>query len=135
MTPVRGLPLKIAAALLLAFSSLAHGQSTEAPKKVQVYFHCDCSDIVGARVGSAFRDKLASSPRYSETTSPKGFDLNVLSMDSDHDHPGNASVFSAVLTIGVTYFVQHWVLQCGLAKVDECAADVLSEIDQQVHSD
>jgi hypothetical protein len=43
------------------------------------------------------------------------------------------TAFSVVITFGPTYFLSHNVMLCGTSKVAECAADILTFLDEQVH--
>ena len=133
-------PMKILACLVLCLSSFAFAQSSP---KTGVKFACICEDAVGARLATAVRDLIAVSPRYKSVADfqigkpPKityNWGIRVVSLDpskSETDAGGRSTVISFVITLGPIYFFQG-VETCGLTKVQDCAEDLIADLDRQV---
>lgn len=78
--------------------------------KFRIYFDCTCGDPIGAKYATAFRDLLASSPRYEEASvsqeKPKAgekygtykWTVSVVSVKADEK--GSSTALSLVLEIG-----------------------------------
>jgi hypothetical protein len=113
---IKGSALRVALALLCAATVPAHGQSTATTPKAAIYFTCTCEETVGSRLATAFRDLLATSPRFSESPTLKSsiYYVHVVSMDPTEGNPGRNTIYSVVLTVGSNYYVKHWVGQCGV---------------------
>ena len=129
-------PVKTAViSVLLCFGVAAYGQSTKKP----VYFQCACTDSVGARVATAVRDLIALSPRYrpvGEFVSGTGdaavwnWGLRCVSIDPSQGDVGQNAVFSVTITIGRVYQTSY-VQVCGTAKIADCAATIMADLDNQ----
>jgi hypothetical protein len=134
----RGHPVKAALLLLLVACSVAcHGQSTNATPKVAIYFDCQCDDPIASQIATAFRDLLATSPRYSESPTVKSsvYHLEVVSMDPSHGLVGHSTVYSVVLKIGQSFYLTQSVRQCSEEVVNGCVARLLSFVDKSIHPD
>lgn len=116
------------------------GQTPQAAKRIPVRFICSCSDPVGHLYATAFRDLLATSPRFVLET---GFDKNggsppappsilvsVVSLDPSHD--GSAAALSEAYFVGVATFLSHTVSWCPRDRVAHCAESTLASVDDQV---
>lgn len=55
-------------------------------------------------------------------------------MDEDHTSPGDATVLSAVLLFGNTFYMTHYVQECGKNRVTSCAQQLLSAVDGTLNS-
>lgn len=108
--------------------------------KIRIMFTCECSDPTGALYATAFRDLLASSPRFRQVfaTEEKGTDgklqsynwqVRVVSLDPSPNDDGQRTVLSSVLLGGGSYFFTQQVQICGRARASECAQATLSFID------
>ena len=65
----------------IAASALAQ---TYPPPKTAVYFYCSCDDQVASQLATAFRDRLATSPRFFQTNDnddKSAWHVRVTSMD------------------------------------------------------
>ncbi len=60
-------------ALCFFLASTAHSQQ---PKRIKVVFVCGCEDQTGKLYAMAFRDLLASSPRFVQTSDSAETDSN-----------------------------------------------------------
>jgi hypothetical protein len=132
-----GIAVKVSALLLFLCCVLpAVGQTN----KIAVAFDCDCTDAVGSRYATAFRDLLAASPRYymvqnAEEKDKNGktvayrWHLKVLSLDPAQNNNGQDSVISAVLLLGDGLYMTQSVQWCPLSQVNSCAASTMSFMD------
>lgn len=130
----------LAVLLLLSTNIPAPGQSK---KKTEMKFDCTCEDPVGSRFATAFRDLIAASPRYTQTTlseepvkiGEKGTRSNwvvsIISLDPNSGS-GAQTAMSVVMTVGDTIFWTHWVQTCGANRVNECASSVFSDVDKEI---
>lgn len=131
--------------LLVCFAGTIVAQQ---PKKTPVYFGCTCADPVGALYATAFRDLLASSPRYIEASEAQpvngrdrtgspiytyNWHVSVVSEDPSIGDTGNSAALSIVILVGDSYFNTQYVQSCPRAKVAQCAADTFSELDAAIH--
>lgn len=150
------IPLKalVLSALLICYSLPGWGQNpvtslpastataigtTSTPKKIGISFSCTCNDSVGASFATAFRDLLATSPRYYEAYTPieklpngKEIDhwqIKVVSLDPKFGPDGSSSIMSVVFLFGDTYFLEQYVQSCGLDRISQCAHGTLSDFD------
>jgi hypothetical protein len=129
----------LALALLLAAPSAFCQQQ----QRIPVYFSCTCSDPVGSLYATAFRDLLATSPRYieggsPETISPDGnkvhrWHLSVVSEDPSVGQTGEGAAISVVFLIGKDLFVTNYVQACHKDLVPQCAAKTMAFLDKEVH--
>jgi len=129
-------------ACLLMLSSVAFGQATQ---RTKVKFNCTCDDAVAARYATAFRDLLAASPRFVETSlaseptregsKAKTYHwvISVLSIDTDNPERGIEIALSVIVTLDDSVF-SHTIQTCGSAAASNCAARTLSEFDKTIHS-
>lgn len=127
-------------ALALVFAACSVGmyaQTTEtALKRLPVYFGCSCPDRVAGQVATAFRDRLASSPRYVEAFDAKSdsvFHVELVSGDPSDSQDHLHTVSSVVVTLGPTYLLSQNVFVCGAEKVDVCASDLMAFLDRTLH--
>jgi hypothetical protein len=130
--------LKTVLALVLSAMSVTafgQGSNSSSPKKIAIFFSCDCDDAVGALMATAFRDMLATSPRFTEAAGVENsaYNLSVVSLDPQRGNPGHLSAFSAVLLIGTSFMVTHSVRTCPQAEANSCAANLLSFVDKNIH--
>ncbi len=124
---------------LISFSYLAHAQA----KKSSLYFDCTCDDAVGRLYATAFRDLLASSPRYqsasvAEVDDEKGnvvrrnWNVKVVSLDPARDAEGQRTVLSVVLIWGDLLYVDSLVQTCNKNNVASCVSDTLADLDNDI---
>ena len=119
--------------------------SALAQAKMNVFFTCQCDDPVGSEFATAFRDLLATSPRFQEVSNPETKDENgkvkslaitVKVVSVDDKSPGStggvATALSTVVLIRDVYFNQQ-VQTCGRNVVKECAAATLAFVDKLMH--
>ncbi len=139
------MPLRMLALLLILSPVLAVAQQTH---RTPIVFTCQCDDPVSDAFATAFRDQLATSPRYIQGYKAEEKDAHgkVTSMlwkvsvigAADGSHQLGASTVvdsmaaSVVLTIGDDVFMTHEVMQCGREKTRECAASLLTFVDKAV---
>lgn len=127
-------------AILLMLTATALSQ----PLKTKVKFDCTCEDPAGRRFATSFRDLLAKSPRYELTPYEqnrvymdkpprKNIVVSVITLDDSVGTPGTTAAISTTLSVG-GYLFGHQLQACGLNRIDECAADLLSYLDSQLNS-
>lgn len=130
--------MKTLALLLCLLSSCAFGQTKP---KTKIKFVCNCDDKVGTLFATAFRDALAKSPRYEETSisqSGSGKDVTYnwvvegISIDLADPPQGNASAFSIVLKLGNILYFDQWVQTCGTQMIDSCVNTLFASIDRDL---
>jgi hypothetical protein len=132
---MKALLLAAMALILSAASTFAHSQTA---KKTTVYFHCNCTDSVGGQLATAFRDQLATSPRFVQTTDrndQNAWHLTVISMDPDKDETSdnhNWTVYADTITMGPVTYITNGIHSCGARRVNDCAATLLSNLDQVI---
>jgi hypothetical protein len=132
----------LALSVLLYLNSHASAQAPPtSPSRIPVAFACQCSDPVGALYATAFRDLLASSPRFVEYPNEMeilngkvhvNWDISVISVDPSVHSVGNSTALSVVLLVGGTAFITQLAQSCPRAEVKNCAADTLSLLDPQI---
>lgn len=129
--------------LLLCLSPYAFGQNQTS--KTPIHFICSCDDSIGARYATAFRDLIASSPRYIEANKAEEYGpdgktiakynwvIDVVSIDTDAPvATGNESALAVVIKVGNTFYWTHWIQICGSAKAAYCASTTLADFDAEV---
>jgi hypothetical protein len=142
--------MKIARATIwltfLIAAATVHSQNPapEPPKKIAVEFTCQCEDEAAASFATAFRDLLASSPRYFETYEPSKdpktgkenyhFHIKAVSIDPATPPDGISTSISVVFLIGDTYYVGQVVQICGRDRSQGCAAAVLAQFDREINN-
>jgi|SRR5579872_4325761 len=136
--------------LLFAVCPIVHSQSTgtaptpATPSRTKLYFTCQCDDDVAARFASAFRDILATSPRYVATDEPSEtvpgaqypqlhWHFVVVSLDISNGS-GSSTALSEVLLLRNGFYMTQWVQGCGREKVADCAQTAFASIDKFVNS-
>lgn len=128
---------------ILGLSMSCSAQSLH--QKIPVHFQCTCSDVVGQLYATAFRDAIATSPRYQEaaTAEEKGekgeetkynWQVRVVSIDPSKESDGNTTALSVVILIGDSVYLSQIVQTCGRNKAAVCAADTFSSLDGAIHS-
>ena len=128
---------------LLGFALPALAQ-TQVPKRTAVKFLCTCSDTTGQAFATAFRDLLATSPRYSETfevseklangkESPN-WQIEAVSLDPSSNYNGVNAVLSTVFLLGDRYYLTQTVQTCPRSRVAACAANTLATLDKYLNS-
>lgn len=127
-------------AFVVLLCSCASGQQ---PIRVPVVFRCTCADTVGALYATAFRDLLASSPRYRETQEAEtpvkladggainsmAWQVSVVSLDPTTSDMGHAAAISFVVLIGDSFYVSHTVRWCPRQQVNSCASASFADLD------
>ena len=134
--------------LFLVLNGLPACLAQHASVKTDVNFDCTCDDSVGRLYATAFRDLIASSPRYSlaSVAEVKGSDgktskynLNIKVVTLDDDASGNrrgsgiSTVISVVLLVGDDPYLDNLVQTCGRDVVASCAASTLAYLDEVTH--
>ena len=108
--------------------------------KQPVYFSCSCSDRVGQLYATAFRDLLATTPRYKAidaAISGTGKDakynlaLRVVSMDPDGSD-STRTVLAVTITLGPIY-LNTLIQRCGKDVIEGCAKDTLASLDEEAN--
>lgn len=128
------------ALLLLCACTPLFSQTSQTKPKTRLVFNCQCTDPVGQLVASAFRDLLATSPRYVEANQAEEKDTNgktttynwklvVVSEDPTNDNSGQSTAMSAVLLLGDSYYMTQSVQSCGMSRASFCAQQMLSVVD------
>jgi hypothetical protein len=123
---------------LLALQS--HAQDTGHRVRIPVKFECNCADEVGQLYATAFRDILASSPRFvsevgfdnsgGSSSGPPSMRVNVVSVDPFND--GQVTAMSIAFILGSTTYLTHVVRWCPKDRANSCAASTFAELDDQV---
>lgn len=127
----------------LGTCAVSHAQATDS--KTPLVFECQCSDAVGEQYATAFRDLVASSPRYRLTSQAtvrdaggKVLSVNwhviAVSLDPSLDHDGRSSVISLVLLIGDDIYVSQDAIWCPARTINEGASRALAFIDGYAYS-
>lgn len=129
------------------FAGRLYAQQSISEKRTPVVFSCSCDDGVGSLYASAFRDALATSPRYQEgyASSVKGPDgkiayrnwkVVVVSIDpnSSETSSGASSALSVVYLLGDDIYMNSSVQICGRDRVKSCATRTLATLDDLIHS-
>lgn len=125
--------------VMLVLSAVGHAQK----KLIPVVFECTCQDQVGELYATAFRDALAKSPRYTETSAAVTKDNNgkpqeynwqirVVSVDPAYA-VGRQTAISVVILLGDSFYMTHSIQTCPEAQVAGCAADTLARFDEVVN--
>jgi hypothetical protein len=111
-------------ALFLCLTPAAALAVTRTP----IVFECSCEDTVGRAFARAFRDVLATSPRYEQAyiaeprdstgkqTGVMLWKVNAVSVDQDVRGTGQSAAISIVLLIGDYMYETHQIETCGSAK-------------------
>jgi hypothetical protein len=132
----------LALTVLLCCSGLAFCQESA---KTRVVFDCQCEDAVGHLYATAFRDVLATSPRYTQTALAESkkadgsalysWHLQAISLDpEDGADAGHSTVLSLVILVGNDTFISHLVQTCGINVVTKCASQTLAYVDDAISS-
>jgi hypothetical protein len=127
--------MRVAFGVLLTALLLA--TPVAAQNKTAISFTCTCNDATGTLFATAFRDLLATSPRYSEETKETkdvyAFRLMVVSLDPTVAKDGYQSVLAVVFVMGSVY-ISEQVQTCGMASTKTCAERTLAFVDQNLNS-
>ena len=124
-------------AVVVLMMSVAVAFSDAQTKKTKVHFVCACSDVVGSKYATAFRDLLATSPRYEATSDfvqGKGSDavwfggVRVVSVDPSVNNSGERTVLAVTFTFGPAY-VDTYVQTCS-TDPKECAQSTFAAMDK-----
>ncbi len=129
----------------LCFLAGAPKAGAQEPKRIKVVFECQCDDDVGRLYATAFRDLLASSPRFVEATNSAEVDSNgaiidfnwkvvVVSIDPSDNKRGDRTAMSVVFLRGNSTFVTSLVQTAGRLRVEDAARSALSHLDSEVHA-
>lgn len=94
-------------------------------------------DLVGQRVVSGLRDKLASSPRYAlgNNETDSFFFANVVTLDPANSNAAQSTVYAVTLTLkninnpSFPLYLTEYVGTCGGARVSECVDNIYSGLD------
>lgn len=132
-----------AALLILCSCPSAFAQAQQAKPRTELVFSCSCSDQAGTLFAAAFRDLLATSPRYIEASQaelkgPDGkqtiynWQLKVVSVDDTSN--GQATAISSVLLLGSSFYMDQYVQVCGRDKAAFCAQQLLALVDSDLNS-
>lgn len=132
--------------LLCILCPTLHSQTSSpgTPVHIPIYFECQCDDDSAARFASAFRDIIATSPRYTmagaaqeqlpgEKYQTPHWHLKVLSLDTTQDNSGAGTALSEVLLIGDNLYITQSIQLCGRNKAVECAQSAFAMLDKHVH--
>lgn len=122
-----------------AVSQSAQGSATPNRNKIGIRFVCECDDMTGQTFATAFRDLLATSPRYYETSAVSGIypdgkertnlQVKVVSVDITQDNSESSSAIAAVFLIGDTVYLTQIVARFGRHHASEEASVMLSSLD------
>jgi hypothetical protein len=123
----------VVTAMLLFASPLLAQQNT--PKNFRIIFTCTCGDATGRAFASAFRERIAATPRYTEVADTSAnqdnaLKLRVVSLDLSSSRV-SGSVMSTVLTMGDTY-VDNWIQTCNPSIANSCVSTMFSSIDKEI---
>jgi hypothetical protein len=110
---------------------------------MKVFFSCSCDDPVGRLYATAFRDILASSPRFIETTQDeeKGADgkisqfnwsIRAVSVDPTDNDSGYSTAISVAFVLGNTYYITNTIQTCGRTHAQDAARGTLSFLDANI---
>jgi hypothetical protein len=133
--------------LLMLFPGFVlEAHSQQPTQRTKIFFECTCNDPVGALYATAFRDLLATSPRYAEASeavekdnSGKVASLNwhfvVVSIDPSSANDGRSTVLSEVFLIGKDIYLFNRVQSFGRSSVQDAAKSTLASLDKEIHED
>jgi hypothetical protein len=137
-------PRNDSAAALLLLLSMTVAASAQNDERLPVHISCRCDDPVGRLFHSSVKDAFARSPRYVETSawntlsSGKTVDnlsLDIATLDPDSGEgqlSGNRTIVTVVIGLGAFTMFSHFQMVCGSKRLDECAAGLISDIDNQL---
>jgi hypothetical protein len=132
----------VLALLCCALTSAALGQRQV---RLPVTFKCTCDDVVGSLYATAFRDLLATSPRFiqvnrAEEKDEKGktttlhWNVSVVSVDEGENNSGDSSALSIVFLIGDDIYITQRIQTCGRNRATSCASATLAALDNSIQS-
>jgi hypothetical protein len=119
------------AALLAVLLSAANAQEVV---KTPVAFECKCEDNGGRLYRTAFLDLVATSPRYTQTSTSDGvknFKITVVSADPSSDKGGHMVSIAVVFTWG-EMFLDVMIQSGGTGRTKGMAEDTLAAFDADV---
>lgn len=112
--------------------------SAIADTRWNVYVSATANDLLGQRLVSAIRDKLASSPRFElgNSFNDSIFSLNIVTLNPGNEQNAQTStIYTLVLllrnrdNLGFPFFVNDLVGTCGAAIISTCVENVYATMD------
>jgi hypothetical protein len=136
---VWGKEMKRLAMCLMVLAMMTAKVFAQAPvRKIPIFFQCTCDDPVGARIATAVRDLIATSPRYFKSGgdfTQQGANVfpiwSIRMVTRDTDENATRSMIAVAVTRGLL-FETISVQSCGSSRVKECAEGILADLDRQI---
>jgi len=117
---------------LLALALAAAPQQTTAPK--QVIFACSCDGNLGGHLQSVIRDKFALSPRFKVAPSDARWKLSIITTVSSGSESDPTGIAISIVVTFDGFLMKHSLVACGRDRIDQCATDAMTALDQAVNS-